>query len=76
MTNSRKDLKLKDRIFRKGKSYLCVDSTSNAYTKGEEYTCYIGELGKPAMRGNDGYEDLASMLLSRFKEVNVERIKK
>ena len=63
------------KMFRKGRTYMCVDSQSFAYIKGKRYTCYLGySSGKPSLKGEDGLEDVGSMLLSTFKEVEERKI--
>lgn len=56
-------------MFQKGRKYLCVSAKSNAYTVGSEYECFVADDGKLSLRGNDGFIDPVSNLLSKFREV-------
>lgn len=47
----------------------CVASESNAYKKGHRYKVYINEEGFKCLRGGDGFEDIMSMMCSRFRKV-------
>lgn len=52
-----------------GDTYECILSKSPGYIVGNRYTCYKNEDGFPALRGEDGFEDLCVMLVSGFKRV-------
>jgi len=47
----------------------CTSSASCAYTAGETYEVYANEHGRKCLKGDDGLEDIFSMLLSTFKVV-------
>lgn len=47
----------------------CTSSASCAYTIGKIYEVYSNENGFKCLKGDDGIEDIHSMLLSTFKVV-------
>ena len=58
--------------FRKGKKYRCVVSKSPAYKEGRDYYCYVNDKGQLCLKGDDGFEDLVTNLVSGFKPVKEE----
>ncbi len=54
--------------FRKGYTYICTSSHSPGYKVGNEYFCYLNDKGQLCLKGDDGYEDLVSNLVSKFKK--------
>ena len=74
MTTARKDPPnpIKPKLFKwqAGKTYICAKSASTGYKLGQHYTAYQNEKGWTCLRGSDGYEDVCSMLVSDFKEVD------
>lgn len=48
------------------KPVTCTHAASPAYTVGREYTPYKNAKGHTCLRGDDGLEDLASLLVSTF----------
>lgn len=61
------------KIFRKGQKYVCTTSASCGYKRGEEYTCFINVDGKTSLRGDDGYVDQCTLLVSTFTEVKEKK---
>ena len=57
------------RKWESGKEYVCILSKSPAYKVGKSYKCYKNADGFMCLTGDDGYEDLCSMLVSGFKLV-------
>lgn len=58
------------RKWRDGVKYQCILSKSPGYKAGQIYTAYKNASGIICLRGSDGYEDMCSMLVSGFKEVD------
>lgn len=58
------------RKWEEGKEYLCILSKSPGYKLGRKYKCYKNEDGFSCLMGDDGFEDLCSMLVSGFSIVN------
>lgn len=52
-----------------GDTLECTSSASCAYTSRKRYKVYKNEDGYKCLRGDDGLEDIYSMLLSTFKVV-------
>lgn len=52
-----------------GDTVECIKSTSPGYTLGRKYEVYLNEEGQRCLKGDDGFEDLWSMLISKFKVV-------
>lgn len=59
-------------MFKKGRKYVCVDSKSNAYKKGQIYECLLSPKGDLVLQGGDGLMDNVKTLVSKFKEVKDE----
>ena len=57
--------------FKSGETYTCTHSESPGYTEGQTYKCYKNSDGYTCLHGDDGYEDLTSMLISKFRKVEV-----
>lgn len=45
----------------------CIKSESCAYTEGKTYEVYLNERGWKCVRGDDGIEDIWSMMVSSFR---------
>lgn len=58
-------MKVKD-----GDTLECLMPASFAYHKGGEYTVYSNSSGVKCILGDDGFEDVISNLLSKFKVVD------
>lgn len=56
--------------FKAGDTVVCIKSESVAYTEGKTYEVYINEQGWKCIRGEDGLEDIVSMMVSSFKKIN------
>jgi hypothetical protein len=59
---------IKDRLFKEGETLECINSKSCGYTKGAKYTVIKDVAGVVGLKGNDGYFDPMSKLLSKFKK--------
>ena len=46
---------------------MCIKSMSHAYTEGHTYEVYLNDKGLKCLEGNDGLEDIVSMMVSVFK---------
>lgn len=57
--------------FTANESYTCTHSKSPGYTVGNTYKCYKNPDGYTCLRGDDGYEDLTVMLISKFRKSDV-----
>ena len=57
------------RNWKVGQVVECIHSASNAYTKGKKYKVVEDYLGRRCLIGDDGLEDLLSMLVSEFRMV-------
>ena len=55
--------------FQKGETYICTNSKSNAYKKGQTYVCFVNQKGSLCLKGSDGFEDIVTNLVSKFKRV-------
>jgi len=53
--------------FEDGDTLICVKSASPAYKSGKEYQVYKNDKGWKCMKGEDGLEDIMSMMVSSFK---------
>lgn len=58
------------RKWRPGVEYRCVVSASPGYKTGQIYKAYANDDGVTCLRGSDGFEDICTMLVSEFKEVD------
>ena len=58
--------------FKAGDELVCTNSASFAYTKGGFYDVYVNEKGFKCLLGNDGLEDLLSMVVSTFRKKEEE----
>jgi hypothetical protein len=54
--------------FKPGDSVVCIKSASCAYTEGRVYKVYKNDKGWTCITGDDGLEDIMSMLVSSFKK--------
>lgn len=61
---SKKEAKFK---FAAGRAYVCTKSASPGYKEGKIYIAYDNDNGYTCLMGDDGFEDLCSMLVSTFK---------
>lgn len=61
---------------KEGEKVTCIDSKSNAYTKGQTYTVSRDNAGILVLTGNDGLTDPWSLLISKFKKVENETTKR
>lgn len=53
--------------FKEGDTVMCIKSASVAYTEGQTYEVYKNDKGWLCITGDDGLEDICSMLVSSFK---------
>lgn len=63
------------RKWREGVEYECILSKSPGYKKGMAYRSYKNEKGVICLRGSDGFEDPASMLVSGFIEARQKHLR-
>ena len=56
--------------FKEGDVVVCIKSASVAYTEGKTYEVYKNDKGYLCMTGDDGLEDIVSMMVSSFKKVS------
>ena len=56
--------------FEEGDTIICTKSASCGYTEGGTYEVYLNDKGWKCIRGDDGFEDLLSMIVSSFKRVD------
>lgn len=56
--------------FQSGDLVVCTISTSPGYKEGKTYKVYTNPKGQLCLIGEDGYEDLISMLVSSFRKVS------
>jgi len=56
------------------KPVICTHATSPAYTVGRQYTPYKNANGHTCLRGDDGLEDLVTLLVSTFMAVGGQTI--
>lgn len=54
--------------FKVGNTIICIKPESNFYTKGKEYKVYKNTQGYKCIKGDDGLEDLLSLVISSFKK--------
>jgi len=52
--------------FKDGQQVVCINSASSAYKKHQKYTPYKNVKGIICLMGDDGFEDICSMLVSAF----------
>lgn len=52
--------------FNAGDTVVCIKSHSCAYTEGKPYLVYLNDKGWKCIKGDDGLEDIVSMLVSSF----------
>ena len=52
-----------------GDTVRCIKSQSCAYTEGKTYEVYTNEKGWRCISGDDGLEDIWSMMVSSFTKV-------
>jgi len=57
-------------IINEGDLLVCIKSMSPAYTKGHIYEVYLNKKGLKCLEGNDGLEDIVSMMVSVFKKTS------
>lgn len=53
--------------FKEGDLLVCIKSMSPAYTEGHTYKVYLNDKGYLCLEGNDGLDDIMSMMVSSFK---------
>ncbi len=63
-------------IFEAGKKYQCVLSKSPGYKVGEVYECKKDDNGMTYMIGTDGFKDYTKNLLSGFKPITNNKVRK
>lgn len=63
------------RKWKEGTKYQCINSQSPGYKVGKVYTSYKNANGIVCLTGEDGFEDVCSMLVSGFKEATDKRLK-
>ena len=51
-----------------GDTVVCTKSQSCAYTEGKSYQVYANDKGWKCIKGDDGLEDIVSMMVSSFKK--------
>lgn len=56
--------------YKAGDKLVCIKSHSPAYTEGRSYTVYQNDEGWRCLMGDDGLEDIISMLVSSFKKTD------
>lgn len=56
--------------FEVGDTVICTHSGSCAYTVGSQYEVYLNDKGWKCINGNDGLEDIVSMMVSSFRKVS------
>lgn len=56
------------RLFEEDKPVICTKSESVGYTKGKTYIPYKNDKGWLCLKGDDGFEDPVSLLVSSFKK--------
>lgn len=52
-----------------GDKVTCTNAASCAYTLGDVYDVYDNDKGWTCIKGDDGLEDIVSMLISNFRKV-------
>jgi len=63
-------MKITGTKFNEGDLLVCIKSMSHAYTEGHTYEVYLNEKGWKCLEGNDGLEDIVSMMVSVFKKTS------
>jgi len=63
-------MKITGTKFNEGDLLVCIKSMSHAYTEGHTYEVYLNENGWKCLEGNDGLEDIVSMMVSVFKKTS------
>jgi len=53
--------------FESGEPVVCIKSASPGYKLNHVYTPYKNDKGIVCLKGDDGFEDMCSMLVSSFK---------
>ena len=56
--------------FNGGDLLVCIKSASHAYTEGKAYKVYLNDKGLKCLEGNDGLEDIMSMMVSVFRKTS------
>lgn len=64
-----KKLEIRKHGFEAGDTIRCIKAESCAYTEGGTYDVYLNDWGFKCIKGDDGLEDLLSMVVSSFKKV-------
>lgn len=59
-------------MWKKGKTYTCINSKSPGYKVGKQYTCYVDDKKQLYLLAEDGYKDYVTNLLSGFREFKEE----
>lgn len=54
--------------FKDGDTIKCIKSASCAYVEGNTYQVYQNDKGWMCITGEDGLEDILSMMVSEFKK--------
>lgn len=54
--------------FNAGNVVVCTKSQSCGYKEGKKYTVYLNDKGWKCLKGDDGYEDIISLMLSSFSK--------
>lgn len=58
--------------FESGVMYQCIKSASPGYSEGGLYVAYTNENGVVCFKGDDGFEDICSMLVSAFRPLSTK----
>lgn len=61
--------------FEPGDEIVCTLSSSCAYTQGNTYKVYLNEKEWKCIKGDDGLEDILSMVISSFRKQTHEDLK-
>lgn len=56
--------------FKEGDLLVCIKSASPAYTEGKTYEVFINDKGWKCLMGDDGLQDIMSMMVSVFKKTS------
>lgn len=56
------------KLFAENEPVVCIHSKSVGYTVGQTYIPYKNAVGWLCLKGDDGFEDPVSLLLSSFKK--------
>jgi len=60
--------------FEAGVMYQCIKSASPGYQEGSLYISYANENGVVCFEGDDGFEDICSMLVSAFRPISTTEL--